>query len=68
MMVHSVYSDRDVFLRELISNAADAIPVGILDHAVHGVFLASAVVAVLLVVAVLIMPNTSVSDPAAAPS
>lgn len=23
MMVHSVYSDRDVFLRELISNAAD---------------------------------------------
>jgi len=30
--------------------------------------LASAVVAVLLVTAVLIMPNTSVSDPAAAPS
>lgn len=24
MMVHSVYSDRDVFMRELISNAADA--------------------------------------------
>ncbi|BCG88313.1 hypothetical protein MesoLj113c_44230 [Mesorhizobium sp. 113-3-9] len=24
IMVHSVYSDRDVFLRELISNAADA--------------------------------------------
>ncbi len=24
MMVHSVYSDRSVFLRELISNAADA--------------------------------------------
>ena len=24
MMVHSVYSDRDVFLRELISNPADA--------------------------------------------
>ena len=24
LMVHSVYSDRDVFLRELICNAADA--------------------------------------------
>ena len=24
MMVHSVYTDKDVFLRELISNAADA--------------------------------------------
>ena len=24
MMVHSVYSDKDVFLRELISNSADA--------------------------------------------
>ena len=23
-MVHSVYSDRDIFVRELVSNAADA--------------------------------------------
>ena len=24
LMVHSVYSDRDIFVRELVSNAADA--------------------------------------------
>lgn len=40
MMVHSVYSDRDVFLRELISNAADACEKlryeGIVDPALMG--------------------------------
>jgi MFS family permease len=51
-----------------VSSTAAAIPVDVLNHAVHGVFLASAVVAVLLAAAVLIMPKTSVSDPAAAPS
>jgi hypothetical protein len=51
-----------------VSSTAAAIPVDVLNHAVHGVFLASAAVAVLLAAAVLIMPNTSVSDPAAAPS
>ena len=51
-----------------VSSTAAAIPVDVLNHAVHGVFLASAVVALLLAAAVLIMPNTSVRDPAAAPS
>jgi hypothetical protein len=51
-----------------ISSTASAIPVGVLNHALHGVFLASAVVAVLLAAAVLIMPNTSVSNPGASPS
>jgi EmrB/QacA subfamily drug resistance transporter len=51
-----------------ISSTASAIPVDVLNHALHGVFLASAVVAVLLAAAVLIMPNTSVSNPGAATS
>jgi hypothetical protein len=42
--------------------------VSVLDHALHRVFLASAVVAVLLAAAVLIMPKTSVDNPGAAPS
>ena len=40
MMVHSVYSDRDIFLRELISNAADACErlrtLSLQDHALIG--------------------------------
>jgi hypothetical protein len=51
-----------------ISSTASAIPVSVLDHALHRVFLASAVVAVLLAAAVLIMPKTSVDNPGAAPS
>jgi MFS family permease len=51
-----------------ISSTANAIPVSVLDHALHRVFLASALVAVLLAAAVLIMPKTSVDNPGAAPS
>jgi MFS family permease len=40
-----------------ISSTASGIPVSILDRALHEVFLAAAVVAVLLAIAVLIMPS-----------
>jgi EmrB/QacA subfamily drug resistance transporter len=40
-----------------ISSTASAIPVAVLEHALHRVFLAAGVVAVLLTIAVLIMPS-----------
>jgi hypothetical protein len=42
-----------------VSSTASAIPVSILEPALHKVFLAAGVVAVLLAIAVLIMPNRS---------
>jgi hypothetical protein len=42
-----------------ISSTASGVPVRLLDHALHEVFLAAAVVAVLLAAAVLIMPKRS---------
>jgi EmrB/QacA subfamily drug resistance transporter len=51
-----------------ISSTASAIPVSVLEHALHQVFLAAGVVAVLLTIAVLIMPNRSMASPHAAPS
>ena len=33
LMAHSVYSERDVFLRELVANAADASPGSVLSAA-----------------------------------
>jgi EmrB/QacA subfamily drug resistance transporter len=43
-----------------VSSTASAIPAGALQFALHGVFLASGVVAVLLLIAVLIMPSRSI--------
>ena len=43
-----------------VSSTASAIPAGALQLALHGVFLASGVVAVLLLIAVLIMPSRSI--------
>jgi EmrB/QacA subfamily drug resistance transporter len=51
-----------------ISSTASAIPVSVLEHALHQVFLAAGVVAVLLTIAVLIMPNRSMASSHAAPS
>jgi EmrB/QacA subfamily drug resistance transporter len=43
-----------------VSSTASAIPAGALQFALHGVFLAAGVVAVLLLIAVLIMPSRSI--------
>jgi MFS family permease len=43
-------------------STASAIPVSVLEPALHKVFLAAGVVAVLLLAAVLIMPNRSITD------
>jgi MFS family permease len=51
-----------------ISSTPSAIPVSVLEPAVHEVFLAAGVVAVLLAVAVLIMPDRSVTAADGAPS
>lgn len=51
-----------------ISSTTSAIPVGVLEPALHKVFLAAGVVAVLLAAAVVIMPNRSMTAVDAAPS
>jgi EmrB/QacA subfamily drug resistance transporter len=51
-----------------ISSTTSAIPGSVLEPALHKVFLAAAVVAVLLAAAVVIMPNISVTAPHEAPS
>jgi hypothetical protein len=51
-----------------ISSTTSAIPSSVLEPALHKVFLAAGVVAVLLAAAVLIMPNRSMTAPHAAPS
>jgi EmrB/QacA subfamily drug resistance transporter len=49
-----------------LSSTASGIPAAILDHALHGVFVAAAVVAVVLLVAVALMPKASPGIPATA--
>ena len=49
-------------------STTSAIPVSVLEPALHKVFLAAGVVAVLLLAAVLIMPNRSVTDRSTAQS
>jgi EmrB/QacA subfamily drug resistance transporter len=51
-----------------ISSTTSAIPVSVLEPAMHKVFFAAGVVAVLLAAAVLIMPNRSMTAAHAAPS
>jgi EmrB/QacA subfamily drug resistance transporter len=51
-----------------ISSTTSAIPISVLEPALHKVFLAAGVVAVLLAAAVLIMPNRSMTAAHAAPS
>jgi EmrB/QacA subfamily drug resistance transporter len=50
-----------------VSSTAAGIPPQVLDPAVHGVFVGAAVVAVVLTVAVALMPKTSVGLPARSP-
>ena len=49
-----------------LSSTTSGIPAAILDHALHGVFVAAAVVAVVLLLAVVLMPKTSPGIPASA--
>jgi hypothetical protein len=51
-----------------VSSTASGIPVRVLNHALHEVFLAAAVVAVLLATAVLIMPSRLATSHSAPPS
>jgi MFS family permease len=46
-----------------LSTTTDGIPVGVLDSALHNVFLAAAVMAVVLAIAVALMPKTRAGQP-----
>jgi hypothetical protein len=46
------------------STTTNGVPVGVLDAALHNVFLAAAMVAVVLAIAVALMPKTRAGEPA----